>query len=294
MLAALAARQHGVVSRGQLLRAGITPAAIHHRLAVRRLRRVHAGVYFVGHRLVAPGVYLAAVLACGERAVLSHRAAAGLLGLRPDPAGPIDVTIPRGGTRRRAGLAIHTTRALDPADVSTCDGVPSTTPARTLVDLAGVVTPTVLARALEQSLVLRLFDGTALDAALSRARGRRGIGALRRLLAGRADEPPSVRTELERRFLELVRRADLPQPAVNCVVAGYEVDFHWPAARLIVETDGRATHGTPQGFDRDRARDLTLELAGWRVMRVAWRQVVRRPEAVSALLRRMLDAPRAP
>ena len=200
------------------------------------------------------------------------------------------MTILRGGSRRRAGLVIHTTRSLRPEDVITNDGIRCTSPSRTLVDLAGVVTATVLARALEQSLVLNMFDGAALESALARGRGRRGTGMLRRLLAGLSAEPPPVRSELERRFLELVRSTDLPRPAVNCVVAGYEVDFHWPVARVIVETDGRARHRTPQAFARDRARDLSLELAGWHVLRVTWRQVVEQPEAVVALLRRRLRA----
>ena len=284
-LAELAGRQHGVVTRRQLLQAGLTSDAIQHRLAVRRLTRAHAGVYFVGHRLVAPGSYLAAVLACGDRAVLSHRSAAALWGLRPDAAGRIDVTIPRGGSRHRAGIIIHTTRSLDETEVSTCEGIRCTSLARTLVDLAGTVTPRALDRALERSLILRLFDLREIDAALARATGRRGTTTLRRLLTGLADEPAPTRNELERRFLDLVRDTGLPLPVVNALVAGYEVDFHWPALRLIVETDGRATHDTPYGFERDRTRDLDLELAGWHVVRVTWRQVIDQPARVAALLR---------
>jgi very-short-patch-repair endonuclease len=203
------------------------------------------------------------------------------------------VTIRRGGSRHRPGITVHTTRSLDAADISVSEGIPCTGPARTLVDLAGVVSPRVLGRAVEQSLVLRLFDRAALDSALAQARGRRGTGTLRRLLASLAEEPPHTRSELERRFVELVRDAGLPVPAANSLVAGYEVDFHWPAERLIVETDGRATHGTHYGFERDRARDLELELAGWHVVRVTWHQVVHEPARVAALLRsRLRPAPR--
>ena len=276
----------------------MTSDAIQHRLALRRLTRAHAGVYFVGHRLVAPGSYLAAVLACGDRAVLSHRSAAALWGLRPDATGPIDVTIPRGGSRHRVGITIHTTRSLDETEVSTCEGIRCTSPARTLVDLAGTVTPRALDRALERSVILRLFDLPAIDAALARATGRRGARTLHNLLATLADEPAPIRNELERRFLDLVRDAGLPRPIVNGIVAGYEVDFHWPAQRLIAETDGRATHDTPYGFERDHTRDLDLELAGWHVVRVTWRQVADRPNRVAALLHSRLsptarDGPRA-
>jgi hypothetical protein len=220
--------------------------------------------------------------------VLSHRSAAALWGLHPDAAGPIDVTIPRGGSRHRAGITIHTTRLLDPAEVSVREGIRCTSPARTLVDLADVVTPRRLDRALEQSLILRLFDRTALDSALAHATGRRGVGTLRRLVAALADEPAPVRSELERRFLELVHDAGLPPPVVNGLVAGYEVDFHWPAQRLIVETDGGATPDTPYGFRRDRTRDLELELAKWHVVRLTWTQVVEQPTRVAALLRSRL------
>ena len=220
--------------------------------------------------------------------MVSLRAAAALLDLRHSPSGPIDVTIPRGGGRRRPGIAIHVTRSLDPTEVTVREGIPLTTPARTLVDLAAVLPPRALARALEQAVILRIFDGVALDAALARSRGRRGIGALRRLLAELEDEPAPTRTELERRFLELVRGAGLPTPVVNAHLAGYEVDFHWPRQRLVVETDGRATHATPYAFERDRRRDLDLSLAGWQVLRVGWRQVVEQPGRVAAALRARL------
>ena len=170
------------------------------------------------------------------------------------------------------------------------DGIRCTSPARTLVDLAAVATQRVLERVLERSLILRLFDRTALDNALRRANGRRGTGTLRRLLAHLGDEPPRTRNELERGFLDLVRDAGLPRPVVNATVAEHEVDFHWPAQRLIVETDGRATHDTPVAFERDRERDLDLELARWHVIRVSWRQVTEEPERVTRMLRaRLLD-----
>jgi hypothetical protein len=179
---------------------------------------------------------------------------------------------------------VHATRSLPPDEVTVHNGIACTTVARTIVDLAAVESVRRLHRALEQALILRVFDGAALNAALDRANGRRGVGTLRRLLAGLDDEASPTRTELERRFVELVADAGLPAPVVNARLAGHEVDFHWPAQRLVVETDGRETHDTVVAFERDHQRDLDLELAGWHVLRVTWRQVVGEPERVAALI----------
>jgi hypothetical protein len=229
---------------------------------------------------------MAAVLACGDDAVLSHRSAASLLNLLPIGSGRIDVTVTV--RRRRPSIAVHETGTLEKADITVCSRIPCTSLARTLIDLAGVVTPRMLHRALEQALVLRIFDRAPLDDALARSNGRRGIGTLRGLLADLADEPPFVRSELERRFIELVRQAGLPPPVVNGFIAGYEVDFHWPAQRLVVETDGRYTHARALAFERDRRRDLDLELAGWHVIRITWRQVTEEPQRVIEILRAWL------
>ena len=137
---------------------------------------------------------------------------------------------------------------------------------------------------LERAVVLRLFDSFALDAAIARANGRRGTGTLRRLLDELDDVTPPTRSELERRFLDLVRAASLPIPITNGLVNGCEVDFHWPDAKLIVETDGRTTHDNRFAFERDRQRDLELKLAGWEVIRITWRQLRDQPERVVALL----------
>ena len=282
-LADLATRQHGVVSRRQLRATGMSEAAIKHRVAVRRLHRMHRGVYAVGHpHLTAHGRYLAAVLACGGSAVLSHRSAADLWELRPSWSPRLDVTLPSLHPRRRSGIAVHATRSLPRAEVTVRHGIPCTTPARTIVDLAASLRPGELLSVLERSVTLGLFDGGAIDAVLGG--GRSGTATLRRLLAELRDEASPVRRELERRFLELVRAADLPTPIVNGRVEEHEVDFHWPAQRLVVETDGHATHATLPAFHRDRGRDLDLELAGWHVLRFGWRQVVHEPDRVTALL----------
>ena len=182
-IAELAARQHGVVSRRQLIAMGATEKAIRHRLEVARLHRIHTGVYAVGHKLLTGhGRRMAAVLAAGPGAALSHRSGAVHLGLRPSGPGSIEVTSPRKGLRR-PGITIHASRSLDPSAIVVHHGVPCTTVARTLVDLSAVVTPRVLDRALEQATILRLFDGAEMDAALAAANGRRGTSTLRRPLA---------------------------------------------------------------------------------------------------------------
>ena len=260
-----------------------------HRIAAGRLHRIHRGVYAVGHVALLPGArYMAAVLAVGDGAVLSHRAAAARLGLRPPPVGAIDVAVLRPGGRRHKGIAVHVTRSLPDPETTIADSIPCTTWARTLVDLAGIVSERQLGYALERTLELRIFDGEAMDAALETSRGRRGTAVLRQLLTDLSDEAPPTRRELERRFLKLVKAAPLPLPIVNGYVGELEVDFHWPDHRVVVETDGRATHAHEIAFHRDRDRDLTLALSDWHVIRLTWRQVVHQPERVVAALRKHL------
>jgi very-short-patch-repair endonuclease len=160
---------------------------------------------------------------------------------------------------------------------------------RTLVDLAAVVRhERHLRRALERAHELQIFDRAALDDVLARSHGRRGTASLRRLLNELSDTQAPVSSELERRFLETMVAAGLPRPVVNAHIGALQVDFHWPTFRLVVETDGRATHGHAIAFNRDRDRDLYLQERGWRVLRLSWRQVVDEPERVAAVLRSLL------
>lgn len=289
MIAELAERQHGVMSRRQLLAAGVSDRMIRRRLALKRLRQMHAGVYEVGGgKRDQSAVFMAAVLACGDTAVLSHRSAAALSDLRPQRTRPVDVSVTGAGGRRREGIRLHTPRHLPPDEVTTVEGIACTSVPRTLIDLADVLPERDVGRALERSLVLRVFDMGAMEAALARSNGRRGVRALRRLLDTVADDPPPTRSEFERRFLDLISDASLPRPVTNGHVCGYEVDFHWPDAKLIVETDGATTHDTAIAFHRDRRRDLDLELADWHVIRITWRQLRDEPAKVVALLRRRL------
>jgi predicted transcriptional regulator of viral defense system len=293
LVAELAERQHGVVTLSQLQSLGLSRSGVSRRAKVGRLHRVHSGVYAVGRRrLTRRGVWMAAVLAYGPRAVLSHRSAAALHGLRPDNRARIDVTLPAKSARARSGIDVHRSPTLSEADVTTVDGIPCTTVARTLLDLAEVAPRRILERALDQAELLKLFDPRALDDVLARADGRRGARLLRALLADRL-EPTLTRSELEERFLVLCRQASLPTPAVNAWIAlgagvAYQADFLWRAEQVAIETDGRAFHSHRAAFESDRLRDQRLTLAGFTVLRFTWRQLVREPGRVSDTLRAVL------
>jgi very-short-patch-repair endonuclease len=209
----------------------------------------------------------------------------------------IDVTISRNVTLSRPGIRIHRSAHLHPEDLLRRSGIPCTSVPRTLLDLAAVVPRPVLERACEQAEVKRLVDWSAMETLLRRAGGRRGVRNLRASLPA-SPVQGTTRSELERRFLGLCRRAALPSPVVNAwlTVAGEEmqVDFVWHESRLIVETDGFRTHGTHQAFSRDRSRDRLLSLAGWRVARFTWNDVTEEPEKVVGQVRRLLKTRPAP
>jgi predicted transcriptional regulator of viral defense system len=243
MIAEIAASQHGVISLTQLRELGLSARAVQNRVAIGKLHRIHRGVYAVGHPVLSKeGRWMAAVLACGPDALLSHRSAAALWGIRPTARSRIDVTLGRPTGRALPGIDIHRTRTLGAQDATKVTNIPCTTVARTLLDLADVVDRRGLERAVEQAEILRLLDLTAVDDVLARAAGRRGAPVLRAIVADYDPEPAPTKNELERRFLELCRNAALPSPRVNAWVTveadGFEVDFSWPDARLIVEVDG--------------------------------------------------------
>jgi hypothetical protein len=282
VISALGAAQHGVVARRQLLAEGVSRDAIALRVHDGRLHPLHRGVYAVGRRNVSlEGKWLAAVLACGPEAVLSHRSAAALWTLRPTGSGRIEVSAPR-TARGRAGLTLHRPRRLDSDERTVSQGVPVTTVSRTVTDLADVVGPRVLRKVLEQAEFLRL------DASPVPIPGRRGTDRLTRALAAHGPLVQMTRSELEDRFLALCREAGLPTPLANTVVGGMEVDFCWPDHHVIVETDGWRFHGTRTAFERDRRRTTRLQLAGWIVVRFTYDDVVRHPGYVVASLWRLL------
>jgi very-short-patch-repair endonuclease len=282
VIEALAARAHGVVTRAQLIAAGVSPDVIDRRLAAKRLHALHRGVYRVGPLIAARAAELAAVLACGDDAVASHRTAAALWRLPPEPAAgsPPEVIIPRQLRRRRPGVRTHRL-ALRADEITAVDGIPVTTPSRTLYDLAGTTPLRDLERALAESLARGLTTRARLEAVLVRNAHRVGTPRLRALLA--PDRPPArTRSEAEATFLDLITRAQLDRPEVNVRVRGYEVDFLWRRRRLVAEIDGFAFHASRGRFEADRRRDIELTAAGLRVIRVTWRQLEGEPEALAA------------
>jgi very-short-patch-repair endonuclease len=280
-----------VVARAQLLELGFGPGAIRRRIRSQRLHRVYHEVYAVGHpSLSTHGRWLAAVLAAGPQAVLSHRSAAALWGLRSTAAPTIDVTVIAHARRNRGNLALHVTRQLPRQDRAARDGIPVTSVARTLLDIAEVIPGDQLAAAVEKAERMRWLDRWAIDEVCARGNGRRGLGALRAAVEAAVEPQPFTRSELERAFYGLCRNHHLPLPLLNQWVLGYEVDALWPGPRLVVEVDGYETHRTRAAFERDRARDGALQVAGYRVLRFTWRMIEREPESVAATIRSVLAA----
>jgi very-short-patch-repair endonuclease len=227
---------------------------------------------------------MAATLALGDGALLSHYSAAVLWGLRPQRDGPIDVTVSGRKTRARAGIRVHRSHVA-PQDATRHEGVPVTSPARTLLDLASSLSARDLSRAVEEAEVQRRVSLHSLNEQFSRYPRHRGTAPLTKAIR---TEPALTRSEAERRFLELIRAARLPEPEANVRVGGYEVDFLWRDEKLIVEVDGYAFHSSRSSFERDRRKDQELSAAGYRVVRITWRQITDEGAAVIAHMSRMI------
>jgi very-short-patch-repair endonuclease len=282
-----------VVARAQLLALGMGRGAIQLRLDAGRLHQVHRGVYAVGHRrLTREGRWMAAVLAAGPGAVLSHRSAAALCGLRRTSRSVIEVTAPH---RRRLRERIRVRRAPLPADeVTVVDGIPVTTVARTLLDLAAVLPRDQVETAMSEAEGRRLQDSVPLPVLVRRYPGRRGLATVKAIIRERAVRSAITRSELESRFASFLARHGLPRPEVNAPIRvgarWIEVDCLWRRQRLVVELDGRAFHDTEDAYEADRARDRALSVAGLRVVRVTWEQLHREEPAVATDLRTLLRA----
>jgi Transcriptional regulator, AbiEi antitoxin/Protein of unknown function (DUF559) len=268
VVARTAARQHGVVSYAQLGAAGLDKSAIERRVRAGRLHRVHRGVYAVGH--TAPNQeaeWMAAVLACGGDAVVSHRSGAVLWGLLWACSEPVHVSVPRvGGKAKRRGIQVHRSSTLSSTVTTRRHGIPVTKPARTIDDLRGSVSERELRRAIRQAGVLGLPLGSHV-------------------------EPDRTKSDLELDFLALCRRHGIPAPEVNVKVDGVEADFLWRDANLVVETDGYVYHRGEVAFQDDHARNLHFRLRGYEVLRLGEAQVSTEPTAVAAALRRRLALP---
>ncbi|MFL5839494.1 MAG: DUF559 domain-containing protein [Thermoleophilaceae bacterium] len=268
-----------MLSRAQLLESGLSRRAIQHRLATGRLHLLRfRGVYAVGRpELTRYGNWMAAVLACGDWAALSHESAAQLWGIRPHRYDQIDVSVPR--DRRHEGIRTHRRNPMPAA--TTVRSIPVTQPLFTLIDLATQLGERQLEAALNEADKLGLLDPDAARAALEQLPRRPGIAKLRRLLT----QHTPTDSDLERRFLRLVKKAGLPKPETQAWVNGYRVDFYWPELRLVVETDGLTYHRTPTQQIRDRERDQAHARAGLTNLRFANAQVRRDETAVIATLR---------
>jgi Protein of unknown function (DUF559) len=274
-LARIAAKQHSVVSRRQLLALGLTDRAIAGRVARADLHRVHTGVYAVGHpALTRAGWWMAAVVACGQGAFLSHLDAAVLWGFYERLGLRIHVTVR--WQRRIEGLILHRTRRLDPDETTTKNGIPVTTVERTLVDLTDLLNEDRLLRAMREAEYQRLLDLDALNAAVERAHGRRNLKALRNAIA-RHRPGQMIRGELEHRFAELRHGVALPEPEANVsmTVRGktYVIDCLWRDEGIAVELDGRDAHERALAFEADRRRDAALTAIGLRPLRFTWQRV---------------------
>jgi hypothetical protein len=262
-----------VVSGAQLRRLGFTKYAVRRRVESKRLQRVHSGVFAVGHlALTVDSRRLAAVMACGPKALLSHRAAASVQGLL-SYSSQLEVTVPRGAARPKPGIVIHRSRLIHPEDRALVRGIPVTSVARTLVDLAEVLSEERLAKAVHEAEVHRVFDLNALERTLGRLPGRIGGHRLRRVLVAYRPDPHFTRSRAERRFLVLCERHGLPAPHTNLWIAGHEVNAYWEDLDIAVEIDGGETHHTRQAFYEDRARDRRLAGFGIRVVRVTSRDL---------------------
>jgi very-short-patch-repair endonuclease len=273
----------------QLLGVGFEPAGIRRRLADGRLQTVHQGVYAVGHpHLSWQGQWLAAVLAYGEGALLSHRSAAALWGLAK-PWGPVvDVTAPAGrqGIRRRERIWIHRGR-LHPEDRAVRAGIPVTTVARTIFDLAEFVSFKRLESAWEEADRLNLLQLSAVADACERGYGRRALRPIRHLLA-EARSATITRSPLEDDFAAFCHKHRLPMPSFNATVLGYEVDALWPQQRLAAELDSWEFHSHRAAFERDRIRDTALQVAGYRTIRITHRRLHNEAPALASELRALL------
>lgn len=288
-IARLAEAQHGVVTRSQLAELGLGREAIGRRIRSGRLHRQHAGVYAVGHRALTQRGHWKAATLSQSKAVLSHRSAAALWGIRDRYGGPIDVASPS-RTKSRGAIRAHHL-VLPPDEVTVEDGIPVTTVPRTIFDLAADL-PSAVEPALRQAEYLRLHDRLSLHDLLGRYPGHRGCRAVRAALARRAEASGHTASAFEDRFLAFLDRHRLPRPELNAWIPlgphRFMVDCLWPGQRLVAELDSWAAHGTRSAFRGDKARDRMLLAAGYRTARISWSQLEDEPDAIAADLRALL------
>ena len=286
---ALAAKQYGLVTRQQLLRLGMSSRQVERRRAARRLISVHAGVYAVGHVERTPlAKAMAAVLACGRDAAVSHGSAASLWGLTPRWTFPVEVVSPR--DHRLVDVMTHRSSTLTRADIRVEKGIRVTSIARTLLDVAPRTPAKHLTRMANDALRSRRLRQHELDEVVKRCPRHPGATRLRPFTT---PEHAPTASGLEDEFLALLARYGLPMPLINATVAGYEVDAFFPPERLIVELDSWRFHGDRRAFENDRERDAATLAAGCATMRMTWERLRVAPEREAARLEAVLRARRA-
>jgi predicted transcriptional regulator of viral defense system len=286
-LAALARRQHGVISRRQLIAGGLSLRTIARWVDSGRLGSLYRSVYVFGHsQMNLRGEWMAAVLACGDRALLSHRSAAALWALTKRSRRHLaEVTATAG--RGRPGIIVHE-GGIHKDERAVLAHIPVTSVARTLFDLAEVVDERGLGRAFEEADRLNLLQMKALEDVCARGYGRRALRPIRRLIE-EAHAPVITRTDLEERFALFCREYDIVPTATNVEVLGDEVDSFWPRERVIVELDGYAFHRHRAAFETDRRKDVARQVAGYRAIRITDRRLEREPAAVASEIRALLN-----
>jgi hypothetical protein len=297
-LAEQASCQHGVVARRQLLGMGFSSHQIERMRAARRLHDIHRGVYALGHRVLSQrSRWMAAVLASGPAALLSHRCAAALTNIRRTSLTYAEVIVPqRRGTIE--GVRVHVSARILEQDRDTIDGIPCTSLARTLLDLSAILPRREIERACDEAEVQELFDLKAIHDVLARSHGRRGTAMLRAVLDEHAIGTTLTRPGLEERTLTMLDGHGIKRPEVNVRLVcrpgvAPEVDFLWRRERLVLETDGNRFHRTPRQIERDRRKEADLVRAGYRVLRATSRQVEHEPATVALMVRAALAAPYA-
>jgi hypothetical protein len=287
LIAEIAARQHGVIARRQLKELGLSRKAIDYRIRVGRLHILHRGVYAVGHKHLTPdGRRMAAVIACGDGAALSHRDAGAAHGIRQCNRRVFEVTVPR-KQRPRPGIQLHFAR-LPGDEVTTVRCIPVTTVARTIFDLAAVAPRREVEMAMREAEVARRWGRLSLPQLMERHPGHRGIGTIRAILQSLDAGEEITKEEIVALFIAALNRAGLPRPQLNRWLEGYECDCVWPDGKVMVELDGHAVHGTRHNFESDRERDRVLHARGWRVIRITWRQLRDDADSVTHDLRALL------
>jgi very-short-patch-repair endonuclease len=283
-MAAVASRQHGVITVAQLRALGLSVDEVKWRSRTGRLHPLHRGVYAVGHRkLTDESLFIAAVLAIGADAALSHLSAAQLYGLRRRRQGSwVDVSTTR-RVRPRTHIRLHTVRTLERTKRN---GIPVTTPARTLLDLGDVLPPRKHERAVHEAEVQRLVTIADLETQIAKSPGRRAATRLQAIIA---DGPAPTRSDLEDAMLALLKRHGLPRPTTNATIGRDEIDLHFPGTNLVVELDGWRYHGTRIRHRLDARKQARLEAAGLRVLRADWHQVTVEQAQTAQRVRRALE-----